>query len=148
MTPHQPVNKGTNIMHNSRLLMLLAAGSLAAGSIAFHAQAQNVTTDASPQAGLRPPASVDHDTLHTPPTPSAFGLKPQSASSKERAALPLSLNYSSMNKSVVMPLDEKDSWGVGLMLNVYSTPGLESTTTPSLGLQPKRTPGVLLQKRF
>ena len=134
-------------MHNSRLLMLLAAGSLAAGSIAFHTQAQNVTTDASPLAELRPPA-VDHDTLHTPPTPGAFGLKPQSASSKGRTALPLSLNYSSVTKSVIMPLDEKDSWGVGLMLNVYSAPGLEPTTSPALGLQPKRTPGLLLQKKF
>lgn len=135
-------------MHNSRLLMLLAAGSLAAGSIAFHAQAQSVTTDASPLAGLRPPGSVDHDTLHTPSTPSAFGLKPQSASSKERITLPLRLNYSSVTKSVIMPLNEKDSWGVGLLLNVYSAPGLEPTTAPALGLQPKRTPGILLQKKF
>jgi len=127
--------------------MLLAVGSLAAGSIAFHAQAQSVTTKASPLAQLRPPA-VDHDTLHTPPTPGAFGLKPQSASSKERIALPLSLNYNRVNKSVIMPLDEKDSWGVGLLLNVYSSPGLEPATAPALGLQPKRTPGILLQKKF
>ncbi len=134
-------------MPSSRLLMLLAAGSLAAGSSAFHAQAQSVTTDASLLAQLRPPA-VDHDTLHTPPTPSAFGLKPQSVSSKERIALPLSLNYNRVNKSVIMPLDEKDSWAVGLLLNVYSAPGLEPATAPALGLQPKRTPGILLQKKF
>ena len=135
-------------MHNSRLLMLLAAGSLAAGSIAFDTQAQDLTSDGSPQAKLRPPASIDHDTLHTPPSPGAFGLKPQSAGSKERSALPLSLNYNSVNKSVIMPLDEKNSWGLGVMLNAYSAPGLEPTTSPALGLQPKRTPGILLQKKF
>jgi hypothetical protein len=135
-------------MHTSRLLMLLAIGSLAVGSFALHAQEQSANKDASPDAVLRPPASADHDTLHTPLTPSAFGLKPQAASGKERVELPFSLNYSSMTKSVVMPLDEKDSWAVGLMLNLSSAPGLEPATAPALGLQPKRTPGIMLQKRF
>jgi len=135
-------------MYNSRLLMLLAASSLAAGSIALHAQAQNANTDASPQAELRPPASVDFDTLRARLAPSAFGLKPQSASSKEGLALPFSLNYSRETKSVMMPLDEKNAWGIGLMFNVNSAPGLEPATAPALGLQPKRTPGIMLQKKF
>ena len=135
-------------MHNSRLLMLLTAGSLAAGSIAFHALAQSANTDASPQAELRPPASVDFDTWRTPLAPSAFGLKPQSASSKEGLALPFSLNYSRATKSVTMPLDEKNTWDVGVMLNVNSAPGLEPATAPALGLQPRRTPGIMLQKKF
>jgi len=135
-------------MHNSRLLMLLAASSLAAGSIALHVQAQSATTDASPQGGLRPPASTDFDTLRAHQTPSAFGLKPQSASRNEGLALPFSINYSSATKSVTMPLDEKNAWGVGVMLNVNSAPGLEPATAPALGLQPKRTPGIMLQKRF
>ncbi len=135
-------------MHSSRLLMLLAASSLAAGSIALHAQAQSANTDASSQAELRPPASANFDTLRERLTPSAFGLKPQSASSKEGIVLPFSLNYSSATKSVMMPLDEKNAWGVGLMLNMNSAPGLEPMTAPALGLQPKRTPGLMLLKKF
>ena len=135
-------------MHNSRLLMLLATGSLAAGSIALPAQAQSANTDASPQAELRPPAIVDFDTLRAPLAPSAFGLKPQTASSKEGLALPFSLNYSSATKSIMMPLDDKNSWGIGLMLNMNPALGLEPTTAPALGLQPKRAPGIMLQKKF
>ena len=135
-------------MHNLRLLMLLAAGSLAAGSTALHAQAQSATADASTQAELRPPANADLDAFRTRLTPSAFGLKAQSASGKEGIVLPFSINYSSVTKSVMMPLDEKNTWGVGVMLNVNSGPGLEPTTAPALGLQPKRTPGIMLQKKF
>lgn len=135
-------------MHSSRLLMLLAAGNLAAGSIALPAQAQNATTDASREAGLRPPASFNLDALHAPPAPSVLGLKPQSASSREGIALPFSFNYSSATRSVMVPLDEKNAWGVGVMLNVNPASGLEPATSPALGLQPKRTPGILLQKKF
>ena len=135
-------------MHSSRLLMLLAAGSLAAGSIALHAQAQSANTDASPQAELHPPASVDLDTLHERLAPSAFGLRPQSASGKEGLALPFSLNYSRATKSIMMPLDEKNTWDLGVMFNVNSAPGLEPATAPALGLQPKRAPGIMLQKKF
>ena len=135
-------------MHSSRLLMLLAVSSLVAGSIAPHAQAQSAATDASPQAGLRPPASDDFATLRARPTPGAFGLKPQPASRNEGLALPFSLNYSRETRSVMMPLDEKNTWDVGVMFNVNSAPGLEPATAPALGLQPKRTPGILLQKRF
>ena len=135
-------------MHNSRLLMLLAAGSLAAGSIALHAQAQSASTDASPQAQLRPPASVDFDAFRQGQPPSPFGLKPQSASNKDSLALPFNLNYSRETRSVMMPLDEKNTWDVGVMLNVNSAPGLEPATAPALGLQPKRTPGIMLQKKF
>ncbi len=135
-------------MHNSHLLLLLAASGLVAGSIALHAQAQSTNTNASPGAELRPPASVDIDLLSTRLTPSAFGLKPQSASSNEGIALPFSIRYSSATKSVIMPLDEKNAWDVGVMLNMNSAPGLEPTTAPALGLQPKRSPGIMLQKRF
>ncbi len=135
-------------MHISRLLMLLAAGSLAAGSSSLHAQAQSANTDAPSLAKLRPPASVDYDTSRTGLTPGAFGLKPQSARSKEDIALPFSINYSRATRSLTMPLDEKNAWDVGVMLNVNSAPGLEPATSPALGLQPKRTPGILLQKKF
>lgn len=135
-------------MPNSRLLILLAAGSLAAGSIALHAQAQSADPDALPRTGLRPPASVDFDAFRERLAPSAIGLKPQSARSKEDIALPFSLNYNREIRSIIMPLDEKNTWDVGVMFNVNSAPGLEPATSPALGLQPKRTPGIMLQKKF
>jgi len=135
-------------MHNSRLFMLLAAGSLAVGSISLHAQAQSATPDASSQAGLRPPASVDFDAFHKRLAPSPFGLKPQSGGSMEGLALPFSLNYNREIRSIIMPLDEKNTWDVGVMFNVNSAPGLEPASAPALGLQPKRTPGIMLQKKF
>ncbi len=135
-------------MRSSRFLMLLAATGLAAGFIALHVQAQSAAPDASPEMGLRPPASVDYDALRTRLAPGAFGLKPQSAGSGVGIELPFSLNYNRTTRSVMMPLDEKNEWGVGVMLNLHSAPGLEPATAPALGLQPKRTPGILLQRRF
>jgi len=74
-------------MHISRLLMLLAAGSLAAGSISLHAQAQSANTDASSWpncvAGQR-----DFDAFRERLAPSGFGLKPQSERGSEGLALP------------------------------------------------------------
>lgn len=135
-------------MHISRLLMLLAAGSLAAGSISLHAQAQSANTDASSRAKLRPPASADFDAFRERLAPSAFGLKPQSERGSAGLALPFSLNYNREIRSIIMPLDEKNTLDVGVMLNMNSAPGLEPATAPALGLQPKRTPGIMLQKKF
>ena len=133
-------------MHISRLLMLLAAGSLAAVSISLPAQAQSANTDASSRAKLRPPA--DSDAFRESLAPSPVGLKPQSGGSREGIALPFSLNYNREIRSIMMPLDEKNTWDVGVMFNVNTAPGLEPATSPALGLQPKRTPGIMLQKKF
>jgi len=135
-------------MHISRLLMLLAAGSLAAVSISLPAQAQSANTDASSRAKLRPPARADFDAFRESLAPSPFGLKPQPAGSREGIALPFSLNYNREIRSIMMPLDEKNTWDVGVMFNVNTAPGLEPATSPALGLQPKRTPGIMLQKKF
>lgn len=135
-------------MQISRLLMLLAAGSLAAISISLPAQAQSANTDASSRANLRPPASADSDAFRDSLAPGPFGLKPQPVGSRERIALPFSLSYNRKIRSIIMPLDEKNTLDVGVMLNVNTTPGLEPATSPALGLQPSRTPGIMLQKRF
>ena len=135
-------------MHISRLLMLLAAGGLAAVSISLHAQAQSANTDVSSRARLRPPASADFNAFRESLAPGPFGLKPQPGGSREGIALPFSLNYNREIRSIIMPLDEKNTWDVGVMFNVNTAPGLEPATSPALGLQPKRTPGIMLQKRF
>ena len=62
--------------------------------------------------------------------------------------LPLGLSYSGDAKSVMMPLDDKNEWGVGLNLNLNAPPAVEIAPNSTLGLQPRRTPGVMLQRRF
>ena len=119
-------------MDHARLLILLAASSIATGSLA-----QGAATTASRVADLQLPVS------------STLGLKPNSdAAANAGVNLPFGMNYSSETKSLVMPLDQKNEWGVGLNLNLNSSPTVEQTPSSGLGLQPKRTPGVTLQKKF
>lgn len=135
-------------MINSRKLMLLTATTLAAGSITTNSLAQSAGTSIPAFAELRAPIETGADTLRSRLTPSTLGLKPQAGSVNQGIALPFGMNYSRETKSLMMPLDQKSEWGVGLNLNVNSSPGLEQSPSSGLGLQPKRTPGVTLQKRF
>ena len=136
-------------MRNSRLLMLLAAATLATGSIATGSFAQNAGTVVSPPADLHPPIKLDADTLRARLTPSHLGLKPQSGSAADSGiALPFGLNYSREAKSLVVPLDQKSEWGIGVGLNMNSSNTVELSPSSSLGLQPRRAPGVMLQKKF
>jgi len=47
-----------------------------------------------------------------------------------------------------VPLDQKSEWGVGVGLNLNNPNTVELSPSSSLGLQPKRAPGVMLNKRF
>ena len=119
-------------MDNARLLILLTASSIATSSLA-----QSAGTTASRVADLQLPVS------------STLGLKPHSgAAAYTGINLPFGMNYSSETKSLVMPLDQKNEWGVGLNLNLNSSATVEPAPSSGLGLQPKRTPGVTLQKKF
>ncbi|MBI4189938.1 MAG: hypothetical protein HY525_05305 [Betaproteobacteria bacterium] len=136
-------------MYSSRLLMLLAAGTLAVGSIALQAHAQSAGATASPPpADLSPTQKIDLDVLRSKLAPGTLGLKPNSGA-KEGIDLPYGINYSSEAKSIFVPLDQKNEWGVGLNLDVNSSRAVELAPASSpLGLQPKRTPGLMLQKKF
>ena len=132
-----------------RTLMLLAAATLAAGSIATGSFAQSTGTTMSPPADLHPPIQLDADTLRAKLTPSHLGLKPQSAGTADGGiALPFGLNYSREAKGLVVPLDQKSEWGIGVGLNLNSSNTVELSPSSSLGLQPKRAPGIMLQKKF
>jgi len=136
-------------MNESRTLMLLAAATLAAGSIATGSFAQSTGTTVSPPADLLPPIQLDADTLRAKLTPSHLGLKPQSGSSANYGVdLPFGLNYSREAKGLVVPLDQKNEWGVGVGLNINSSSTVELSPSSTIGLQPRRTPGLLLHKNF
>lgn len=132
----------------SPLFTVLAVGSLVAACFPAHAGAQSAGTHASTPAELRPPADSDFDALRARLAPGGVGLRPQSTRGWYDISLPFGINYSSATRSVMVPLDEKREWGVGVILNVNPPQGLEVMSAPALGLQPKRTPGILLQKKF
>jgi hypothetical protein len=131
-----------------RLPMLIAAASLITGSFASIGLAQNAREVVTPPASLHPPVTLDTDTLRLKFAPSQLGLKPQSSAKQDGISMPFGLNYSRDAKGVVMPLDQKNEWGVGVGLNLNSSEVVELSPNSVLGLQPKRTPGLMLQKKF
>ena len=132
---------------NLRMLTLLTAATLVASSAATGTFAQSAGVAALPPADLNPTSKIDIDTLRSRLAPSSLGLKLNSATT-QGSDLPYGLTYSGDAKSVMMPLDQKNEWGVGLNLNLNSPPAVELAPSSSLGLQPRRTPGVMLQRRF
>jgi hypothetical protein len=78
---------------------------------------------------------------------SGIGLRPPASSVRERINLPFGLNYSREAKSLMMQLDEKNEWGLGLNLNLNATTAVE-LAPPGLHIAPRRTPGLVLQKTF
>ena len=131
-----------------RCLMLTAAVIAAVHISVATSYAQNAGTVITPPADLHPPVNLDADTLRARLTPSQLGLKPQSGNRSLGVDLPFGLSYSHDAKGVVMPLDPKNEWGVGVGLNMNAPNTVELSPNSSLGLQPKRTPGVMLNKRF
>ncbi len=129
-------------MRNSCLLMLSAAVTISIGSAATIVSAQDAAV-APP-----PPVRIDADSLHAKLMPNYIGLKPRYGNANG-FELPFGLNYSSEAKSVLVPLDQKKEWGVGIGLNLNSTKTIELSPSGTLGLQPtNRTPGIILHKRF
>jgi hypothetical protein len=130
-----------------RLTMLIAAASLTvAGSWVTTCLAQNTREVTSPPADLHPPVYLNADTLRSSLAPSPIGLKPQPSAGG--LTLPFGLDYRREAKALVMPLDEKSSWGVGVGMNLNTTQAVELSPNGILGLQPKRAPGLLLHKQF
>ncbi len=134
-------------MNNSRTLMLLTMAIITT-AVTTDTPAQSAGAKIYSVAELRAPSDSGADSLRSNLTSGALGLKPQSGSAKRGIDLPYGMNYNSETRSLMMPLDEKSEWGVGLNLNVNSLPNLEQSPSSGIGLQPKRVPGVMLQKRF
>jgi hypothetical protein len=126
-----------------RLTMLIVAALYATSGVA-----QSLREPVAPPAELHPPANLDADTLRSKFIPSQLGLKPQTGSKLGGVELPFGMDYSNEAKSVLMPLDNKREWGVGVGLNLNAPSVVELSPNSVLGLQPKRAPGVMLNKRF
>ncbi|HUO43589.1 MAG TPA: hypothetical protein VMT94_01605 [Burkholderiales bacterium] len=60
--------------------------------------------------------------------------------------LPLDINYSRETRNVVMPLDAQKLWGVGVNLDIGNA--RDFNTNSGLGVELKKTPGVVLQRNF
>ncbi len=109
--------------------------------------AQNTRDTVSPPADLHPPVNLNADTLRAHrfrPANLALSRKPPSGG----IALPFGIDYRRDAKALVMPLNEKSEWGVGVGLNLNSTEVVELSPNGMLGLQPKRAPGLMLHKKF
>ena len=132
----------------SRVLMLIAAASIAAGASVTTCFAQNTRESTPPPANLHPPVNLDSDTFRARLAPSQLGLKPQTSNLPGGITLPFGIDYHRETKGLVMPLDQKSEWGVGVGLNLNSSSIIEMSPSSALGLQPKRAPGVMLNRKF
>jgi hypothetical protein len=132
-------------MHRQHLtiaVILSAATSFAAVPAAvFGADAVTERT-----ANLQPPSRTLEDAFSLQDA-APTRLRAPAAALREQLDLPFGLNYSRDTKSLLMPLDDRREWGLGLNLNLNSAPAVE-LSPPGLHLAPKRTPGLMLQKRF
>jgi len=131
-----------------RLLMLIAAASIATGAFVTTCFAQNTRDAAIPPADLLPPVNLDANTLRSRFAPSHLGLKPNSSANSSSIGLPFGIDYSREAKGLVMPLDQKNEWGVGIGLNLNSSKVIELSPSGALGLQPKSAPGLMLHRKF
>ena len=120
-------------IHLMLLTMILGSGIAFAGD----------TVDERP-ATLQPPSRTAIDAFTSQ---ESVGLRRPANNLRERIDLPFGLNYNRDAKSLLIPLDDKNEWGVGVNLNLGATPTVE---TPQSGLQlaPKRTPGLMLHRKF
>jgi hypothetical protein len=128
-----------------RSLTLIAALASAAGTFTSPAFAQNIV----PPADLHPPINLDADTLRSRFAPSNLGLKPNTSGTAAATILPFGIDYNREAKSLMMPLDGRNEWGVGVGLNINASKIIELSPGGVLGLQqPNRAPGVTLHKKF
>ena len=126
-----------------RTLMLIAAGSFVTTCLA-----QSAGDAVSPPANLHPPINLDSDTLRARLAPGQFGLKPPTSNLAAGITLPFGIDYHRDAKGLLMPLDQKNEWGVGIGLNLNSSSIVELSPSGVLGLSPKRAPGVMLNRKF
>lgn len=135
-------------MINSRKLVLLTATTLAAGTIVTDSRAQSAGNSIPTFSELRVPNGSEDEPRLSRLVPGNLGLRPQTGNTNQGIVLPFGMNYSRETKTLLMSIDQKSEWGVGLNLNLNASPSLEQSPSSGLGLQPKRTPGVMLQKKF
>ena len=130
-----------------RALPLIAGTVFTAAISISPVYAQSTGEGLVPPADLHPPINLDSDTLRARFGSSNLGLKP---SNVPGTALPYGIDYNREAKSLVMPLDRKNDWSVGVGLNMNNTSRIiELSPSGVLGLQqPNRAPGLMLHGKF
>lgn len=101
-------------------------------------------------AELHPAINLNADSLRAGAYGSSnLGLKPGHAGAVTGGGLPFGIDYNRDAKALVVPLDQKSEWGMGVGLNLNSSKVIELSPNSVLGLQPaNRAPGVTLHKNF
>ena len=131
-------------MHNTSLLsLLLAAACAAIPALAQDPELPPAKSAVSPTEQLK----LDLEHFRSSYSSGNLGLKPPGTSSRRTVELPFGMNYSRDSKSLFMPLDDKNEWDIGLNLNINRARDVELAPS-GLGLQPKRTPGVVINRKF
>ena len=135
-------------MNRVRLLAILASAWLF-GFPAIDATGAGDAGSQPSSATLVPPAGPEDDALQPPWLSGRLGLRPQSSRSS-RPGLTSGLRYYPDTRSLLVPLDDDDSWRVGIGLNIGGTPKIDALqNSGGLGLQYKGSaPGIMLEKKF
>jgi hypothetical protein len=128
----------------ARLLIVFASAWL----VAFPALQAAAADDQSSSASLVPPTSAGYDTFQPPWLSGRLGLRPQPDRSSA-TGIASGLRYYSDTRSLLVSLDQDESWRVGIGLNIGGTPKVEGLQSGGLGLQYKgNAPGIMLEKKF
>ncbi len=131
-----------------RFLRVTVAGIVAAAFAFLPFMACAADEIAERPTTLQPPSRTNDDVFSAQDSGAVgVGLRRPAHSLRERIELPFGLNYSRESKSLLLPLDDKNEWGVGINLNVMGAPAVD-LNPPGLQLAPKRTPGLMLQRKF
>lgn len=132
-----------------RALPLIAGAVFTAAISISPVYAQSTGEGLVPPADLHPPINLDSDTLRARFGSSNLGLKPSNVPGAA-SALPYGIDYNRETKSLVVPLDRKNDWGVGVGLNMNTSSRIiELSPSGVLGLQqPNRAPGLMLHGKF
>ncbi len=104
--------------------------------------------DQPSSAGLVPPAGAEYDSFQPPWLSGRVGLKPERRS-RSAAEIASGLRYYSDTRSLLVPMDQEDSWRLGFGFNIGGTPKLDNLQSGGLGLQPKGSAaGIIFEKKF
>ncbi len=96
---------------------------------------------------LRPLDTSDRDDIRDRLPSGQLGLKPQSGA-RNGSGLPFGLSYHSEMRGLLVPMDDQNTLGLGIGLNIGGTRNLDSLTGGGLGLQLKGSPGIIFEKKF
>jgi hypothetical protein len=116
-------------MGSMRRLMLLLA--VAAVTVAGNAIAQNNSLPA-PSSDSHSPIKLKLEDFTNPHT--------------DGIVLPFDIDYSRETKNLLLPLDEHKHWGIGVNLDIGNAKEFNSDS--GLGVELKKTPGLVLQRNF